>query len=127
MTTQSKHTFSTLFVFLFALVPLTVLGAQTSPASQAQTVQAAQEPVPAELINAIQATEAQFVDTTIASFNAHSAGLDFTLYSEQQFIAADGGVSDQFGWWVVHDGNMAVVAAPMDDIDTNVDQGSVYA
>ncbi len=126
MKPQLIKSFSTLLVLLFALAPLNVPGAQASPASQAQTVQAAQEPIPAELINAIQATEAQFVDSNIASFNAHSAGLDFTLYSEQQFIAADGGVSDHFGWWVVYNGNMAVVAAPTDDIGTNVDQGSVY-
>jgi hypothetical protein len=118
--------FFTLFALFLALTTFTLPGAQASPASQVQTVQAAQEPIPAELINAIQATKAQFVDSNIASFNVHSAGLDFILYSEQQFIAADGGASDHFGWWVVHDGDMAVVAAPMDDIDANIDQGSVY-
>ena len=118
--------FSTLFALLLALTTLTLPGAQASPTGQAQTGRAPQEPVPADLIHAIQTASARSSEISIASKSAYADTLDFTLYLEQQITAADGGASDIYGWWVIHDGNMAVVSAPSDDIDANVDQGSVY-
>ena len=121
-----NKSFSTLFMLLLVLAFLALPGAQASPASQAQTGRILQAPVPADLITAIQTISAQPSETSLDSFSAYAGVLDFTQYLEQQIVAADGGASDIYGWWVLQDGNMAVVSAPSDDIEANVDQGSVY-
>ena len=45
---------------------------------------------------------------------------------QAKLTAADGGVSDNFGWSVALDGDTALVGAFLDDIGPNADQGSVY-
>lgn len=45
---------------------------------------------------------------------------------DAKLIASDGALSDQFGNAVAVSGNTVVVAAPLDNIGANVDQGSAY-
>jgi hypothetical protein len=45
---------------------------------------------------------------------------------QERLVATDGLPDDNFGFSVTVEGNYAFVGAPNDDVDANVDQGSVY-
>jgi len=50
-----------------------------------------------------------------------------TTWSQQaQLVAADGASQDRFGYSVALDGETALVGAPYDDVDSDVNQGSAY-
>src|SRR5206468_3053516 len=71
-----------------------------------------------------------FVDDVGANVDQGSAYVfvrSGTTWTQQaQLTASDGAVSDAFGWSVAISGDTAVVAAFVDDVGANVDQGSAY-
>jgi hypothetical protein len=49
-----------------------------------------------------------------------------TWTEQAKLTASDGAAGDQFGFWVSVSGDTAVLGAFMDDVGTNLDQGSAY-